>query len=389
MNRHVSALLMLVILGALAVSQGCIKRMKMPSEELMWQPAPDRFERGAERFEEVGRLTAINGSPDFMIFDVIESLDGQVIAASAQVWSEVRGNENSGRGVRISARGVVIWSIADNEREWATIPAPYPEYDGSWSEPLCFSADNVLLAVERDERVSIWSRREQRILSTFRVSDEEKVRFAEGDGVFIVRTAWIDTSGFSADGSVFEATILTNDSARVMSWSSQTGERISQLYVNRPMVADWRSNLPLSYEGVGSGDFVSSFHYDAVRSLNNRYLALAFAGKSDYLFKVEDTPGHMRVWDTGTQKLVSWSGLADEPHRWHSPRPFVFLSRPFGLLYADRAGVHIVDVEARKILATVPHEDDYTSITDMHWLPTARLLAVEYRESLKLLRVRE
>jgi hypothetical protein len=103
----------------------------------------------------------------------------------------------------------------------------------------------------------------------------------------------------------------------------------------------------------------------------------------------DDTPGHVRAWDTGTERLLSWSGVTEELHRLNCPRPFVFLKQPGELVYADREGIHIVDVTSRRIVATVPHEDEYTSIADMHWLPTARILFVENRDSLKLLRVRE
>jgi hypothetical protein len=167
MNRHVSALLMLVILGALAVSQGCIKRMKMPSEELMWQPAPDRFERGAERFEEVGRLEEVNGKKDFSIYEVIASDDGEVVVFSANIrWHSEPGEPGYAERKWNVADGVVVWSIREGRREWVDVPKSTPDASGR-PTPLGISQDNSLLAIKHGSHVSIWSLLERRNVCSF------------------------------------------------------------------------------------------------------------------------------------------------------------------------------------------------------------------------------
>ena len=346
MNKPVSAVLMVAMLAAVATASGCIKRMKMPSEELLWQPSPDRFERGEERFEfeEVGRLEEVDGKREFLIDHVIESDDGRVIAASAwTVWDAAADDTNDATERRYLAHGVVIFPLGGGESEW--VPAPVGGHGGDEElVPSAFSPDTDLLAMRYAGREYVWSRSERRFV--YGLSYDGSVRYGVGviDGV------------------------------------------LTRGRTNRPVLFP-SQQLPWTYEGVEG--YVVPFRYEPVQSAGGRYLAASYASTGYFLGMGDDTPGHMRVWNTETQKLVAWSGATEELHQWNCPKPLAFLRPSEKLLYADRDGLHIVEVESRRVAASMPFPDSNVWLEKVVWLPHASVVAVEGRDSFSLIRVKE
>jgi hypothetical protein len=148
--------------------------------------------------------------------------------------------------------------------------------------------------------------------------------------------------------------------------------------------------LPWTFEGLGAGEHVAMTKYELITSANGVFIAAAFSGTGRSLGTGDDTPGHIRVWDRRSHSLQAWSGESPmwEMHR-TCPRAFEFIANGRDLLYADVAGVHVVDLSTRRVIATWPADLSRLGVYELTWFPRARMMSVEGEDRFTLIRVRD
>lgn len=365
------------------VQTGCIQSMKMPSAALRASAVSEEPAQKDSLFREVARISSINGSSEFAVHDVWQNADASIFGFAATVRFDSMPGEpahTAGRWTREA--GIVIWvPMSTTAPEWIPVPSDYGEKVGGTPRVLAFSADNALVAIERDERVIIWSRPRARVISTFKYGVGNKITFTPEGGSRTAATASIASAVFSDDNSRLSATVVPGGRK---SWSTVDGALIEQSDAAPPAfeLGEWSPLYPLDkLEGVGPGNYVSpSRQADAISS-DGEFVAVAFRGGSYYLGMGDATPAHVRVWDTRTGKLQTWLMKSDDsPYVYDES--FGFLANSHLLLVMAPEGLRVIDVSERREVARL------SGAQPQLWVPSrGQVLCTQSRRGVVLLEV--
>lgn len=327
---------------------GCIQSMKMPSAALHVASVSEESAGQDSPFREVARVSSICGTSDFTVHDVWQNADASIFGIAATVRLEsVPGEPAYAAGRRTREAGILIWTpTAATAPEWIPVPSDYGEEIGGAPGVLAFSADNTLVAIERDERVIIWSRPRARVISTFKFGVREKITFSPEGGSSTAATASIANAIFSEDNARLSATVVPGGRK---SWSTVDGALIGQSdAVPSPFKLGELSPLyPLdSLEGVGSGNYVSPNRQGEAISSDGEFVAVAFA-RGMYYLGGDATSPHIRVWDTRTGKLQTWLKQSEGSATAYG-ESIKFLADSHSLLVVAPEGLRVIDVSRRR-----------------------------------------
>jgi hypothetical protein len=361
---------------------GCIQSMKMPSAALRVSSVSEEPSGQDSPFREVARISSINGSSEFVVHSVWQNADASMFGIAATVrFDSEPGEPEYSAGHRTQESGIVIWTpVSATTPQWIAVPSDYGEKLGGTPRVLAFSPDNALVAIERDERVMIWSRPRARVISTFGYGVGKKIAFPPEGGSRTAATTSITTAVFSDDNARLSVTMVPGGRK---SWSTVDGALIEQSDAAPPQfeLGGWSPLYPLEkLEGVGPGNYVSPNRQGDAISSDGEFVAVAFA-RGMYYLGGDATPSHVRVWNTRTGKLQTWLMQSKG-----SPSAYGesirFLANGHSLLVVAPEGLRVIDVTQRRETARL--ED----VQPRLWIPCrGQVLCTQSQHGIVLLEI--